>query len=87
MVTTAANAFLNAEERTGATNARDLGDEIITLRHGVCALRSVYDELDAEAALAVAYELLDVAAAALEDVASAKRRATHCDLSNADRVK
>jgi hypothetical protein len=45
-VTTAANAFLSAEERTGATNADDLGDEIITLGHGVRALRGVYDELD-----------------------------------------
>jgi len=46
IVTTAANAFLGAEECAGSTNAGDLGDEIITLRHGVRALRGVYDELD-----------------------------------------
>jgi hypothetical protein len=47
IVATAANALLAAEESAGTVSRGDVGDEIITLRHGVCRLRRAYDELDA----------------------------------------
>jgi hypothetical protein len=46
IVATAANAFLAAEERDSTASGGAVGDEIITLQHGVHRLRRTYDELD-----------------------------------------
>jgi hypothetical protein len=46
IIATAANALTGAEERTGTADAADVGDEIVTLQHGVTCLRRGYDALD-----------------------------------------
>ena len=46
LLSTAARSMAAAEDREGSATAADVGEEIITLEHGVRALRAAYDEMD-----------------------------------------
>lgn len=46
IIATAVNALVNAEERAGTANGGDVGDEIVTLHHGVSGFKRAYDALD-----------------------------------------
>ena len=46
IIATAANALTHMQEGTGTLAPADVGEVIITLEHGMRALRSAYDEMD-----------------------------------------
>ena len=46
IIATATRSMAAAEQIAGSATAADVGEEIITLEHGMRVLRSAYDEMD-----------------------------------------
>ena len=46
IIATAVSALATAQHVEGRVTANDVGDEIVTLEHGVRVLRSAYNEMD-----------------------------------------
>jgi hypothetical protein len=46
ILATASRALSNAQEGNEQSRVHDIGEDIITLEHGLSALRAVYDEFD-----------------------------------------
>ncbi len=46
ILATATRSLANTQEDSQPNPDHDIGEDITTLEHGLCALRAVYDELD-----------------------------------------